>query len=153
MGKRYFCDYCQRSFVDDIESRKKHLNGVSHLRMKKEYYFMIRDMKTLVQEERSKEPCRRFRNTGECSFGVLCNHTHYTPEELAHFETTVQLQEKERSKLPNIEEWLAKKTELGKKTTDVHVQGFTTLLDPSLPPSLRLPSLNEINSTCNLEWG
>uniref|UniRef100_A0A0A9VYE6 Zinc finger matrin-type protein 5 n=1 Tax=Lygus hesperus TaxID=30085 RepID=A0A0A9VYE6_LYGHE len=88
MGKRYFCDYCQRSFVDDIESRKKHLNGVSHLRMKKEYYFMIRDMKTLVQEERSKEPCRRFRNTGECSFGVLCNHTHYTPEELAHFETT-----------------------------------------------------------------
>ncbi|KAF6215008.1 hypothetical protein GE061_009756 [Apolygus lucorum] len=154
MGKRYFCDYCQRSFVDDIESRKKHLFGVSHLRMKKEYYAMIRDLKTLVQEERSKELCRRFRNTGECSFGVLCNHTHYSPEELAHFEATVKLQEEERSKLPKIEEWIARKAELDKKIpVDAHVNRLTTLLDPSLPPSLRLPSWSDISSTSLLEWG
>lgn len=38
MGKRYYCDYCDRSFIDDVEARKKHLQGMSHLRAKKLHY-------------------------------------------------------------------------------------------------------------------
>nr|XP_025045509.1 zinc finger matrin-type protein 5 [Pelodiscus sinensis] len=42
MGKRYFCDYCDRSFQDNLHNRKKHLNGVQHLRAKKAWYDLFR---------------------------------------------------------------------------------------------------------------
>lgn len=42
MGKRYYCDYCDRSFIDDLEARKKHLNGSMHMRLRKEHYDSIR---------------------------------------------------------------------------------------------------------------
>lgn len=38
MGKRYYCDYCDRSFIDDIRSRKKHLTGTAHVRNRKIHY-------------------------------------------------------------------------------------------------------------------
>jgi len=41
MPKRYYCDYCQRSFQDIPKNRKKHLNGYAHLRARKEYYEKI----------------------------------------------------------------------------------------------------------------
>ena len=30
MGKRYHCEYCNRSFADPLHTRKKHINGVQH---------------------------------------------------------------------------------------------------------------------------
>lgn len=42
MGKRYFCDYCDRSFQDNLHNRKKHLNGVQHLRAKRVWYDLFR---------------------------------------------------------------------------------------------------------------
>lgn len=42
MGKRYYCDYCDRSFIDDLEARKKHLNGSMHMRLRKEHYDSFR---------------------------------------------------------------------------------------------------------------
>lgn len=42
MGKRYFCDYCDRSFQDNLHNRKKHLNGLQHLKAKKLWYDMFR---------------------------------------------------------------------------------------------------------------
>ncbi len=42
MGKRYFCDYCDRSFQDNLHNRKKHLNGVQHLRAKRAWYDLFR---------------------------------------------------------------------------------------------------------------
>ncbi|XP_053443460.1 zinc finger matrin-type protein 5 isoform X4 [Nycticebus coucang] len=43
MGKRYFCDYCDRSFQDNLHNRKKHLNGLQHLKAKKVWYDMFRE--------------------------------------------------------------------------------------------------------------
>ncbi|XP_023618734.1 zinc finger matrin-type protein 5 [Myotis lucifugus] len=43
MGKRYFCDYCDRSFQDNLHNRKKHLNGLQHLKAKKAWYDMFRE--------------------------------------------------------------------------------------------------------------
>ncbi|KAL6082021.1 hypothetical protein STEG23_021620 [Scotinomys teguina] len=42
MGKRYFCDYCDRSFQDNLHNRKKHLSGLQHLKAKKVWYDMFR---------------------------------------------------------------------------------------------------------------
>ena len=38
MPKRYFCDYCKKSFQDNPQSRKRHLNGVGHKRNRKMHY-------------------------------------------------------------------------------------------------------------------
>ncbi|XP_061459119.1 zinc finger matrin-type protein 5 isoform X6 [Rhineura floridana] len=82
MGKRYFCDYCERSFQDTLHNRKKHLNGVQHLRAKKGWYDVFRDAAAILQEEQNKKPCRKFLQTGQCDFGANCRFSHLTEEGL-----------------------------------------------------------------------
>lgn len=38
MGKRYHCEYCNRSFADTPHTRKNHINGVQHKRNRKLHY-------------------------------------------------------------------------------------------------------------------
>lgn len=42
MGKRYYCDYCDKTFADNSQNRKKHLNGVVHDRLRKLHYSLFR---------------------------------------------------------------------------------------------------------------
>ena len=51
MGKRYFCDYCDRSFQDNLHNRKKHLNGLQHLKAKKSWYDMFRGGCSLARRQ------------------------------------------------------------------------------------------------------
>ncbi|CAG2058502.1 unnamed protein product, partial [Timema podura] len=82
MGKIYYCDFCDRSFVDGHDARKKHLMGSMHLRLRKEHYDSLRDAATILTEESAKVPCKRFRNTGECVFGGNCRYSHYSQDQL-----------------------------------------------------------------------
>jgi len=38
MGKRYYCDYCDKTFPDNPTNRRNHLNGVQHRTVRKLYY-------------------------------------------------------------------------------------------------------------------
>lgn len=38
MGKRYYCDYCDKTFPDNTLNRKKHNEGSFHQMMKNNYY-------------------------------------------------------------------------------------------------------------------
>lgn len=38
MGKRYFCEYCDRAFKDTSTSRKNHLKSLQHSQNKKAWY-------------------------------------------------------------------------------------------------------------------
>ena len=38
MPKKYYCDYCKKSFQDTPKARKRHFTGQSHLRQRKYYY-------------------------------------------------------------------------------------------------------------------
>ena len=38
MPKKYYCDYCNKSFQDTPKARKRHFTGQSHLRQRKYYY-------------------------------------------------------------------------------------------------------------------
>ena len=38
MPKRYFCEYCWKSFQDTLLNRQKHLKGGAHQRNKRQYY-------------------------------------------------------------------------------------------------------------------
>lgn len=42
MGKRYYCDFCDRSFADTGVNRKNHFKGVQHQRAKKQHYDSFR---------------------------------------------------------------------------------------------------------------
>uniref|UniRef100_A0A8C6YS68 Zinc finger matrin-type protein 5 n=1 Tax=Nothoprocta perdicaria TaxID=30464 RepID=A0A8C6YS68_NOTPE len=89
MGKRYFCDYCDRSFQDNLHNRKKHLNGVQHLRAKRAWYDLFRDAAAILQEEQSKKPCRKFLQTGQCDFGPNCRFSHMTEQDLEKLSAQV----------------------------------------------------------------
>ncbi|KAM9526984.1 zinc finger matrin-type protein 5 isoform 1-T1 [Guaruba guarouba] len=91
MGKRYFCDYCDRSFQDNLHNRKKHLNGVQHLRAKRAWYDLFRDAAAILQEEQTKKPCRKFLQTGQCDFGSNCRFSHMTEQDLEKLSAQVQV--------------------------------------------------------------
>lgn len=42
MGKRYYCDYCDRSFKDDVEARKKHLFSLQHMKNRADHYSVFK---------------------------------------------------------------------------------------------------------------
>jgi U11/U12 small nuclear ribonucleoprotein SNRNP20 len=44
MGRRYYCEYCDKSFLDDFDAREKHIKGAHHQRMRKQHYDSFRGM-------------------------------------------------------------------------------------------------------------
>ncbi|XP_020656464.1 zinc finger matrin-type protein 5 [Pogona vitticeps] len=170
MGKRYFCDYCDRSFQDNLHNRKKHLNGFQHLRTKKVWYDLFRDAAAILQEEQSKKTCRKFLQTGQCDFGPNCRFSHMTEEDLEKLKR--QVQEEKRAKEQQhegrvnppgtIEDWLEKRAKrLGTAKADStlpeeqsvfqYPPGWPPVQD--LPPSLRAPPPGGWNVPPNLQWG
>ncbi|XP_063271602.1 zinc finger matrin-type protein 5 isoform X1 [Prinia subflava] len=119
MGKRYFCDYCDRSFQDNLHNRKKHLSGVQHLRAKRLWYDSFRDAAAILQEEQTKKPCRKFLQTGQCDFGSNCRFSHMTEQELEKLSAQVQGEkrlkelQREGADIPpgTIEDWLEKRAQ------------------------------------------
>ncbi|KAM8817117.1 zinc finger matrin-type protein 5 isoform 2-T2 [Rhynchonycteris naso] len=90
MGKRYFCDYCDRSFQDNLHNRKKHLNGLQHLKAKKSWYDMFRDAAAILLDEQNKRPCRKFLLTGQCDFGPNCRFSHMSERDLQELSIQVE---------------------------------------------------------------
>ncbi|XP_074463209.1 zinc finger matrin-type protein 5 isoform X1 [Larus michahellis] len=137
MGKRYFCDYCDRSFQDNLHNRKKHLNGVQHLRAKRVWYDLFRDAAAILQEEQTKKPCRKFLQTGQCDFGSNCRFSHMTEQDLE--KLSAQVQGEQRSKelqqegadVPpgTIEDWLEKRA---KRLSAAQSNRFPSLCLPCL---------------------
>uniref|UniRef100_A0A673WPN9 Zinc finger, matrin-type 5 n=1 Tax=Salmo trutta TaxID=8032 RepID=A0A673WPN9_SALTR len=62
MVKRYYCDYCDRPFQDNMHNRRKHIGK--------------KNTAAILYDERTKKPCRRFLNTGQCVFGNNCRFSH-----------------------------------------------------------------------------
>lgn len=38
------------------------------------------DPETILEEESTKIPCKRFMGHGDCAFGTNCKFSHYTPQ-------------------------------------------------------------------------
>ncbi|XP_046840559.1 density-regulated protein homolog [Xenia sp. Carnegie-2017] len=107
MGKRYYCEYCNRHFADSPGNRRNHINGVQHKRNRKMHYDSYKDPLELLSEEAQKLPCRRFFQTGTCDFGENCRYSHTNPQMLLEKRARVmssRLKERE----PILHEWLAK---------------------------------------------
>ncbi|KAM6155492.1 zinc finger matrin-type protein 5 [Rhynchocyon petersi] len=170
MGKRYFCDYCDRSFQDSLHNRKKHLNGLQHLKAKKVWYDMFRDAATILVDEQNKRPCWKFLLIGQCDFGSKCRFSHMSGRDLQ--ELSLQVEEERRAKewppdaveLPEVhlEDWLEKRAkrlssvpssraEPDSSTIFQYPMGWPPVQD--LPPSLRAPPPGGWPLQPSVQWG
>ncbi|KAJ0979991.1 hypothetical protein J5N97_015465 [Dioscorea zingiberensis] len=80
LGK-YYCDYCDKEFLDTPPARKRHLNGVQHKRARALWYDSLKADPTgelLVQSHGNipKGVCHHFVRTGICKFGDSCKYFH-----------------------------------------------------------------------------
>lgn len=160
MGKRYFCDYCNRAFLDDPDSRKKHLLGIVHIRARNNHYQQFKDIETVFLEERTKEECKRFKNSGYCHFGENCNFTHYSKEDLANLQKQVEDRKREKDSYMHIaqaslDEWLKKRKsnvvlESVNKPNDNLID---VSCDSLLPLSLQSPNEESLWQIEFTEWG
>ncbi|CAL8068968.1 unnamed protein product [Calicophoron daubneyi] len=95
MGRRFHCDYCDKSFPDNPVNRRNHLKGIQHQQARKLHYDQYLGPKERLQAERLKKPCIAFQRRGECSYGPLCRFSHLTPEMLRQLEHCARLESRE----------------------------------------------------------
>lgn len=166
MGKRYYCDFCDRSFADSGINRKNHFKGVQHQRLRKQHYDSFREAATILAEDAHKMPCKRFQS-GTCDFGDSCKFSHMTPERRQLLERQVVAEHDAQNrkfqtdlKEPSLEEWLEKRKKRQKvdepsaKLEEVHYVLPPFLINiPSLPPSLLPPTVEELQNKHICEWG
>ncbi|XP_024022720.1 zinc finger CCCH domain-containing protein 3 isoform X1 [Morus notabilis] len=75
LGK-YYCDYCDKQFQDTPFARKRHLQGLQHLRAKALWYDSFKDPNQAYTDGFGKGVCNRFVNTGFCQYGDSCRYFH-----------------------------------------------------------------------------
>lgn len=54
MGRNYYCDYCDKRMKNDIQIRKKHLEGMPHKTARNEYYAKFKGILSLSNNSREK---------------------------------------------------------------------------------------------------
>ncbi|KAK8780145.1 hypothetical protein V5799_018509 [Amblyomma americanum] len=166
MGKRYHCDYCDKTFPDSASNRKKHLKGVFHTRMKLLHYDSFRDAETVFKVESTKKPCRRFQQAGGCDYGTTCKFSHLSPSELAELAARAEA-EKRASKqiisapLPadvTVQEWARKRLKAQERLPEPFAYKFilaegSAAVDKNACGSVRAPSLDDLLACRPNHWG
>ncbi|XP_063533597.1 zinc finger matrin-type protein 5 [Cydia strobilella] len=172
MGKRYHCEYCDKTMVATPAIVKTHNKGLLHQKLVQEHYQQYKEPKTILEEESMKKPCSRFLR-GECQFGSICRFSHYFPEQLQMLkEIVASKKHKQTNPLqPSLED-LYKKLQTEKSSKRSESDSNTIIYDKNglthifpwtynetfesygtLPPSVRRVNLGEFyNSEVN-EWG
>ncbi|XP_054780123.1 zinc finger CCCH domain-containing protein 3 [Prosopis cineraria] len=77
LGK-YYCDYCDKHIQDTPPARKRHLQGIQHLRAKALWYDSLKfqDPRQVYSDGFVKGVCTRFVKTGYCQYGDSCKYVH-----------------------------------------------------------------------------
>uniref|UniRef100_G1PWS7 Zinc finger matrin-type protein 5 n=1 Tax=Myotis lucifugus TaxID=59463 RepID=G1PWS7_MYOLU len=170
MGKRYFCDYCDRSFQDNLHNRKKHLNGLQHLKAKKAWYDMFRAGQSPLSPEPPSQTSNCLPLAGQCDFGPNCRFSHMSERDLQ--ELSIQVEEERRARewpldiadLPegHLEDWLeerakrlssapSSRAEPSRATVFQYPVGWPPVQE--LPPSLRAPPPGGWPLQPRVQWG
>ncbi|KAL3276178.1 hypothetical protein HHI36_020896 [Cryptolaemus montrouzieri] len=166
MGRRYYCDYCDKTFIDDIEARKKHLQSSHHIKLRNLYYEDCRDPSVILRDEIVKASCRRYEQNGTCQFAGNCKYRHYTQEELWELKQQVDYQEflkqkkrEEALNIPTIDSWMEKYSEKHLNKSDSNIVrpfwSYPSALEKrtDLPPSLRKYQEGDFLNDNFEEWG
>ncbi|CAG4996286.1 unnamed protein product [Parnassius apollo] len=172
MGKRYYCDYCDKTMVASPSIIRTHNKGVVHQKLVSEHYQQYKDPSTILSEESNKKPCVRFAR-GECQFGGICRFSHYTQEQINTLKQYVAAQDstKLNANQPSFED-LYQKLQTDKITKSQPNEGtamydrngvthiFPWVYNPvfdsfgeSLPPSLKRLKIDDFINASFTEWG
>ncbi|EDV31062.1 uncharacterized protein Dana_GF15171 [Drosophila ananassae] len=136
-GKSYFCDYCCCFMKNDINVRKLHNSGIAHTICKANYVLRLKDPRTVLMEERLKQPCLRY-FSGYCKFELFCKNSHFTKKQLEKLEKLVLTQNRRESR----------------KKQKPRKWPWKTLSQKGLPPSLQPINLTLLKkSNFELNWG
>ncbi|KAI4364647.1 hypothetical protein MLD38_020708 [Melastoma candidum] len=78
---KYYCDYCDKQFQDTPSARKRHLQGLLHLRARSLWFDSLRLSETnqapaSVDTSVATGVCNRFVKTGFCRYGDSCKYVH-----------------------------------------------------------------------------
>uniref|UniRef100_A0A2R5LAJ2 Zinc finger matrin-type protein 5 n=1 Tax=Ornithodoros turicata TaxID=34597 RepID=A0A2R5LAJ2_9ACAR len=159
MGRRYHCDYCGKSFPDNVNNRKKHLQGVHHIRLRKLHYENFRDAITVLQAESQKKPCRRFQQAGSCDYGTACKFSHISPEELQRLTQQVEA-DKQKPRVAtktnaNLEDWLKEYRRKSGGGEPFGYKGMLTATNVTVhgPPSMQPPTYCDMLECVPSRWG
>ncbi|XP_026743521.1 zinc finger matrin-type protein 5-like [Trichoplusia ni] len=173
MGKRYHCDYCDKTMVATPTIVKTHNRGMVHQKLVQEHYQQFKDPETILAEESKKKPCSRFA-TGTCQFGSICRFSHYTQEQLKAFQDYVAFKNKPQDvTFPSFED-LFHKFMVGKTSKPNDSDNGNTLIydgngvthtlpwtynseyevyGDDLPPSIKKMKLEDFAKAKIVEWG
>ncbi|OWR52174.1 zinc finger matrin-type protein 5 [Danaus plexippus plexippus] len=169
MGKKYYCDYCEKTMSSAPLIIKTHNKGMAHQKLVGEHYKQFKDAKTILEEENNKKPCLKYLK-GECHFGTMCRFSHYTRDELCLLKQIVDAKNNvSDSNQPSFKE-LYDKLQSDKceyfenKNALVDKNGITHMLPwnynvifeqygDKLPPSLRKFKTDDFINVFITEWG
>ncbi|XP_065199256.1 zinc finger matrin-type protein 5-like [Sycon ciliatum] len=80
MGKRYHCDFCNKSFQDSRAGRLRHFRGTQHQRLRQQHYDSFKDPAELAASSREQPMCIQFARNGHCPYGTACKYSHRSAE-------------------------------------------------------------------------
>ncbi|CAF1170850.1 unnamed protein product [Rotaria sordida] len=108
MGRKYYCDYCDKRLPAGLNHRKSHNQGIQHINNKRIYYLQFQDPVEILLNERTKKICNKWNQSHSCPFGDNCKYSHRSNYEL------IQLIEQAKQNLNNqlnfdIHRWIQKK--------------------------------------------
>lgn len=174
MGKRYYCEYCNRAFLDNLTARKKHLASAAHHQQREAWYEKFKDKRQRLTEQLQKPRiCRYYLQQGSCSFGPSCRYRHMTDEEVLKIQRDMEEEDvvkRQRTQahecLPTVKSWLdkrqnAKHDSLPKHSSEEdlgmvsvpYVIPEVLLSLSSIPPSLLPPPHGNWIEYKDVDWG
>ncbi|XP_039433905.1 zinc finger matrin-type protein 5 [Culex pipiens pallens] len=169
MGKKYFCDYCEKHIQRDPSIVRKHNEGIPHCRARAEYYERFKDPSVILSEASGKKQCRTLMTGAECQFGPNCRFNHYTTAEMDRLGQQVDWTARQKAKrteetlqkltnAPNIVQQFLERREARLAKEQTEYKPFWSyseeLRDGDLPPSLREIDPGRIDSSGGFaRWG
>lgn len=54
MGRKYYCDYCDKRLPSDLNHRKNHNQGMQHINNKRIYYLQFQGSNDYKRETKGK---------------------------------------------------------------------------------------------------
>ncbi|XP_058450907.1 zinc finger matrin-type protein 5 [Malaya genurostris] len=168
MGRKYYCDYCQKHIQRDPDIVRKHNEGVPHLRNKTAHLESLKDPVEILQETATKRPCRTLFTSEECMFGATCRYSHYRPNELVQLQQYASWVDEHKAKRTAdivgklcsaraiTEKFISKRTDKQIKESSEYKPFWTypeELRERDLPPSLQEIDPTGIDFNNLVGWG
>ncbi|XP_041017563.1 zinc finger CCCH domain-containing protein 3 isoform X3 [Juglans microcarpa x Juglans regia] len=150
LGK-YYCDYCDKQFQDTPYARKRHLQGLQHLRAKALWFdsFKLQDANQAYTEGFRKGVCNHFVKTGFCQYGDSCKYFH-PKNNLSNVNAQGLLAVMDDNQLPSIP---GNQLIGGGALSGVVVQDSMGVSWGNLPPSLMPPPEEGYPPLPFVDWG